>query len=177
MTQLQFLLLSGNDFTGTVPSTLCSFMSLKRLSLWSANQTASAYANAGIVCTRSCLFAKMSYIPALPQCPLTVVSPSTQRGLCAFIAATTVATLPGYSSWECNSYGELTTQPCITSIIQWPGISSCSSTGDVLGIAIHNALLSGTIPPQLGSMTALQSLDLDSCRLFGETILNEFTRV
>lgn len=130
--------------SGTVPSSFCALTNLGTLGIWASGRSST---NPAITCTRSCLSSKinMNYMSSLPMCPATTISLDTQRGICAFIAATNIASI--YSTWACDVYGQVITQPCTGGTITWLGIKGCSSNGDVTAINLSGKLLSGMSSP------------------------------
>lgn len=66
-------------------------------------------------------------------------------GLCSFISATTIASISGYSDWQCSPEGLTVTLPCNGSIPMWRGITDCSETGEVRAIHLRNTAVAGKI--------------------------------
>lgn len=125
------------SWSGILPSQLCTMTQLTSLYIWYAGGSST---NPHITCTRSCLSTKtgMSYAPAgMSQCPTAM-----DIGLCAFIAATNIASISGYSAWQCTAAHTVVTLPCDGGTTVWTGVS-CSSTGDVMGIALNAVGISG----------------------------------
>lgn len=168
MTGLKTLWMGTTKLSGSLPSQFCGISTLTALNIWYNGGP-----NAAITCTRSCLSTKMGSYSApasLPECPATTISLSTQRGLCAFIAATNVASVSGYSSWACDVYGQVTTQPCNGGTAVWPGITGCSSNGDVTALSINSKSIAGSLPSAFGLMTTLTSFQLESNSLTGSRL-------
>lgn len=127
---------------GILPSQLCGMTSLSSLSIWNSSGSST---NPAITCTRSCLssLTGMSFMSSLPECPMTAISTGTQRGLCALIASTNVASLSEYSSWACNAFGQVSTQPCNGGSNVWPAMDCNDTTGDVSAIYVTGVGLTG----------------------------------
>lgn len=114
------------------------------LFVWSSDGSSN---NPFITCTRSCLSSKngMNFAPTmLPECTLTSISADTQTALCAIIAATNVASIAGYASWQCGPVSHaVVTQPCNGTTTLWLGITGCNSIGEVTSISLSGIGLTG----------------------------------
>ena len=117
---------------GTVPDSFCSLTMLSVLSFTFASS------NPLLSCAPSCLSTiATSYFPPV----VAAVCPNGQNNaICGFIAATNIASLPGYNEWACNSNGFTSTDPCQAGS-WWDGLD-CSA-GLVDEINIYNEGLTG----------------------------------
>ena len=168
--------LNNNEFTGSVPSALCSVTGLV---YWDIEN------NPYIDCYADCLStvpnlnanppyscSNITSIPtatptATPTAAPTTAATSTDIGLCGFIAATNIESI--FSQWSCDSSGVTTTDPCDPT---WDGIA-CSRS-EPSEINVQGEGLRGSIPSTFGSLTAMDYLYLDSNCLTGGDVALSF---
>ena len=125
MYRLQELVVSHNSLAGTVPSSLCDISVLTQLEI-----TASA-SNSLVSCAPECLTTVSSR--ELPSDIRTNCPSPTDDALCAFIAATNIASIASYTNWQCTTDGYTDTDPCD---VPWVGVSC---TGDSIGSIAMNS--------------------------------------
>lgn len=128
------------SWSGTLPSQLCTLTQLNTVFIWDNGGSLST--NPHITCTLSCLSSKngmVNNIPAgLTECSSSSGTPTaTDIGLCAFIAATNIASISVYSAWQCTSAGTVSTQPCTASAV-WSGLTCQGSQVVALSITGHS---------------------------------------
>jgi hypothetical protein len=134
---------------GTVPSGLCSISGLTKFD-FSFNPLISCYAD--------CLSTVTTLVTSVYDCP-----PTTQDiGMCGFIAATNVASKSGYDEWACDTTGFTSSDPCVG---PWTGVTCTSSA--VTNMTLYNEGLTGSIPSELGQLSALSNMYLDYNSLTG----------
>lgn len=131
-------------WTGMLPSQLCTMAQVTTVMIWNTGGGSST--NPHITCTRSCLSSKNGMsgnVPAgLAECSSTSGTPTaTDIGLCAFIAATNIAFISGYSAWQCTSAGTVSSQPCTASSSVWSGVT-CQGV-IVTGLSITSLSMTG----------------------------------
>ena len=158
--------------TGSLPSELCDITSLVSLSF--AN-------NPDISCYAKCLSTVSDLRTTADVCPT-----AQETAVCAFVAATNIANLPGYDEWACSSSGIPATDPCGA---HWTGLDCEGSAitsfhfkgirlkGDGIIFVLTSyhcfsrnlySYVSGTIPSGLGQLSSLTKLDLEINSLTGE---------
>lgn len=161
MTNLRSLDLSLNSLTGSIPSAIHKMRLLTRLSLDHNNVKGfcpptvvdcSGIPQVTVEERSDTLSTLITWIPANADSPyskslsrrfLSTISTGTQTSLCDFIAATNIATISGYSAWNCTAAHAVVTQPCNGSTSVWAGVTACSTSGDVVAITLNALGISG----------------------------------
>ena len=87
--------------------------------------------NAGVMCAPTCLSSV-----ANTTLPSTLCVTEQDRGLCAFIAATSISTFISTSMWSCTSMGLAATNPCT-----WNGLTCAGNV--VTQIALGSSGMTG----------------------------------
>ena len=149
LTALLDLFLGGNELTGVFPPELGQLAELRELSLWN-NQLS------------GCIPALLFNVPEndlgklrLPNCQRSDDSPTDRAALMALFNATDGPNWKSKSKWGTDA-----------PLDEWSRVVR-NHSGRVIYIALNDNQLSGSIPPELGNLTALESLDLGNNQLSG----------
>jgi len=67
----------------------------------------------------------------LPSVPLVAAQTSQDIGICAFVAATDIASITNYDEWACGTSGLTTTDPCAG---PWTGVTCAAGVVDVVDL-------------------------------------------
>lgn len=138
---------------GMVPSELCDIGGLSTLSFEN---------NSDITCYAECLNSVSNLtVGAVGECDVIV---SQDAALCAFVAATNIVDVWGYSDWVCNSTGLPATDPCAS----WSGLYCIGDEIAFFSIYGYD-MLSGTLPSELAALSSLWSLTIGASILTGAT--------
>ena len=94
---------------------------------------------------------------------------TSDNALCSFVAATNIATISGYSMWECDTLSSPVTNPCGNdTFVAWNGIVCLSyNASSVSTIFLNTIGLSGSIPSEIGILSTLEYFNLHSNSLYG----------
>lgn len=139
-----------NYCVGPVPHELCTIPTLAVLDVEST-----------MTCFPSCL----TTVPILSMGNVGCEPTFVDISLCAFIAATNVASIRVgdilHDPWACDSAGYTESDPCA-----WPSVTCASDS--INAITINGGDLNGTIPSLLGELSTMTSLELQSTCLSGK---------
>ena len=153
LANLQVMYIANNELSGEIPSELGRLRDLWLLAL--SGNTLSGCVPQGL---RYVLLNDFHDL-GLPFCgpPTPTVSDSMDReALVALYNATDGANWTNNDNWLSDApMGE------------WYGVT-VDSNGRVIGLDLYNTELRGAVPPELGSLTALQALSLENNSLSGE---------
>ena len=148
LANLEDLSLSGNELSGEIPSELGNLANLEDLSLPRAHRSQLG----GCVPTS---LQDQLFNPAGP--PFCASAPETDReALVALYNATDGPNWANENYWLSGA-----------SIAEWDGVTT-DDNGRVTWLYLNENRLSGEIPPELGSLSNLESLELAQNRLSGE---------
>ena len=148
MVSLVELNLTGNLLSGDVPSSLCDL----------ATYAAVTLLNNSFTCYPSCQVNSndvygLSGTPTWSPWEGRICQSDVDVALCSLISATNISSIAALQTWECNSDGNALSNPC-----NWDGIH-CSGS-DVIVLSLAGMELVGTVPSELGRLTAMTNLDL-----------------
>ena len=83
--------------------------------------------------------------------------------ICSFVSATNVHSF--YTQWNCTADGLPSTPPCNGPV--WTGLTCNQSYVVSMSFTDASAVITGTIPPALGSMSTLTALTLNFQSFYG----------
>jgi hypothetical protein len=114
--------------------------------------------NSLISCYADCLSTVTTLVTSGYDCPTT-----QDIGMCGFVAATNIASISGYDEWACDTTGHTTTDPCTG---PWTGITCTGSA--VTYMSVNNKGLTGSIPVEVGQLSALTYMSLEYNSITGK---------
>ena len=137
---------------GTVPSTLCDITGLTKLhiTIYGTNPL--------LTCAPLCLTTVTTR--SLPSTVVETCPSAEDDGLCGFIAATNIASISNYDEWSCTTDGVTSTDPCAGGSV-WTGIECVNF------IQLSSLSITGTMPPEIGSLSLLTQMNMRNNCLTG----------